>query len=130
MAKLVYEKDHIIYASEKNIPTANDKKVCDREVLEGHALVYSKKVDGAMKVFISDSGIPADGDKDIIEVQAEADAKAKAEKQAECGVDGGHTPEDTNDDGKCDECEKEIVKDEDDQGGDEGGDQGGEDDEQ
>ena len=121
MAKLVYEKEGVIYASAENIPTANDDKICDREVIEGHKLVYSKKVGDTMKVFISDSGIPAEGDKDIATAQNEADAKA--EKQAKCGVaeeDGGHATVDTDpEDGKCDECEKEIVADEEDEGGEE-----------
>jgi hypothetical protein len=62
-----------------------------------------------MNIFVSETGIPAEGDKTIAEVQD------TAEKQAKCGMpekDGGHTPEDTNDDGKCDECEKEIVEEE------------------
>lgn len=115
MAKLVYEKEGVIYASAENIPTDNDDKVCDREVIEGHKLVYSKKVGDTMKVFISDSGIPAEGDKDIEAAQDEADAaKEKAQKQAGCGdEENGHKTVDTDPaDGICDECEKEIVEDE------------------
>jgi hypothetical protein len=110
MAKLVYEKEGVIYASAENIPTDNDDKICDRDVIEGHKLVYSKKVGDTMKVFISDSGIPAEGDKDVAAAQA---AKEKAQKQAGCGdEENGHkTVDEEPADGICDECEKEIVED-------------------
>lgn len=113
--KLVYENAEKIYGSKTGAPaykedgtvdTSIDTFIVDRENLEGHKLVYGKKVDGVMTIYVSESGIPTDDDKTIAQVQE------TTEKQAKCGVDGGHTPEDTNDDGKCDECEKEIVEDE------------------
>lgn len=126
--KLVYENAEKIYGSETGVPaykedgtvdTDIDTFIVDRENLEGHKLVYGKKVDDEMVIYVSESGVPAEGDKTIIEVQAEADAeKAKAEKQAQCGVDGGHETVDTDpEDGKCDECEKEIAEDEGGEGG-------------
>ena len=115
--KLVYENAEKIYGSKTGAPaykedgtvdTSIDTFIVDRENLEGHKLVYGKKVDGVMTIYVSESGIPTDDDKTIAQVQE------TAEKQAECGVDGGHEPVDTDpEDGKCDECEKEMPENED-----------------
>ena len=70
MAKLYYEKDNAIYKSETGIPAANDAFVVDRDVIEGHALVYGKKDDaGEIEIYVSETGIPAAGDKTIDELQ-------------------------------------------------------------
>ena len=72
MAKLYYEKDNAIYKSETSLPTDNDTFVVDRDVIEGHALVYGKKNDaGVMEIRVSETGIPAASDKTIEELQQE-----------------------------------------------------------
>lgn len=115
--KLVYEKDENIYGSETGIPALKedgtvdidtDAFIVERANLEGHKLVYGKKVDNKMVVYVSESGIPSEEDKTIAEVQEQA------EKRAACGKEDGHdfidekgaTDEDGNEigDDKCDEC--------------------------
>ncbi len=109
--KLVYENAEKIYGSETGIPaykadgtvdTDIDTFIVDRENLEGHKLVYGKKVGDNMVIYVSESGIPAEGDKPLSVVQ----------EQAECGIK--HNYEDKEDpdteekeaDDKCDECGK------------------------
>ena len=103
--KLVYENAEKIYGSETGVPaykedgtvdTDIDTFIVDRENLEGHKLVYGKKVDDEMVIYVSESGIPAAGDKTI----------AKVQEQAECGIKHDYTDIEEPKDDKCDTCGK------------------------
>ena len=101
MAKLYYEKNGAIYKSESGFPAeqpAKADKIVDRDVLEGHALVYGKKNDaGVMEIRVSETGIP-DAKKDL--------TITELQNQADCGTEHDYTDTKEPKDDKCDTCGK------------------------